>query len=656
MAAYKQFQQINKRMLLIIIAVTSLLMNMYTAFADIRLPHLISDGMVLQRNTKLNIWGWATPAEKIRVQFIGHVYKTVTGNDGKWSITFPAIKAGGPYSMTMDGNNHLVLNDILIGEVWVCSGQSNMTIPMERVKEKYPEEIAGSENTFIRHFFLPTRYNFNQPEEDTSPGKWEAANPLSVLRFTAAGYFFASAVYEKYPIAIGLINASVGGTPVESWMSTDALKAFPHYLAIAEKFKDSLYADSIKKIHAAINGKWQEYIKQTDSGLHDDKPWYDTLYNASGWQTMQIPGYWDEQGLKNVNGVVWFRKVIEVPASMTGKPAKLFMGRIIDADDLYVNGSLVANTTYQYPPRRYEIPAGLLKPGKNIITVRVISNTGKGGFVIDKPYYLSTGDVKIDLKSSWQYKLGVSVPPLQNNTPNITYQPSGLFNGMIAPLLNYAIKGILWYQGESNTDRAADYHELFAAMIKDWRKQWQLGDIPFLYVQLPNYGDTNSNPSESNWASLREQQLKTLTVSNTAMVVAIDIGEWNDLHPLNKKDIGKRLALAARHLAYGEKKLVYSGPLYQSMNIEDNKIILSFQHTGSGLIAKGNNNLQQFAIAGADKKFAWAKAKINAGNIIVWNDNIAHPLYVRYAWAHNPRGANLYNKEGLPASPFRTDE
>ena len=376
---------------------------------------------------------------------------------------------------------------------------------------------------------------------------------------------------------------------------------------------------------------------------------------SHGWSTMQIPGYWSDQGSKGINGVVWFRKEINVPASMTGKPAKIFMGRIIDADYTYINGSLVGNITYQYPPRNYEIEPGLLKPGKNVITIRVINNAGKGGFVIDKPYYLTAGGETIDLKGDWQYKLGLATPPLQSVSINILYQPVGLFNAMIAPLLNYTIKGVIWYQGEANSQRPDDYHDLFAAMITDWRKKWKQGNFPFLFVQLPNFGDINKEPSESKWAELREAQAKTLSLPNTAMAVAIDIGEWNDIHPLNKKDVGERLALGALHIAYGEKNIIYSSPLYQSMKTEGNRIIISFKYTGGKLIAKGGADLKHFSIAGDNKKFVLANAKIEGNKVIVWNDAITHPVAVRYAWADNPEGANLYNIGGLPASPFRTD-
>jgi sialate O-acetylesterase len=340
---------------------------------------------------------------------------------------------------------------------------------------------------------------------------------------------------------------------------------------------------------------------------------------------------------------------------MIGKPARLLLGRVVDSDRTYVNGKFVGSVSYQYPPRKYDVPRSLLKKGKNIIVVRVINNIGRGGFILDKPYQLLMAGQTIDLKGTWQYKLGAVMDPLPPKT-FIEWRPLGLYNGMIAPLLNYTIKGVIWYQGESNTARPLEYQRLFPAVITDWREKWNQGDFPFLYVQLANFMEVKNQPTESNWAELREAQLKTLDVPNTGMAVAIDIGEWNDIHPLNKADVGKRLALAALKVAYGDKEVVYSGPIYQSMRINDNKIILTFTHIGSGLVIQEGSELNHFAIAGADKKFVWAKAKIKGNKIIVWNDKITNPVAVRYAWADNPDSANLYNKEGLPASPFRTDD
>jgi len=343
---------------------------------------------------------------------------------------------------------------------------------------------------------------------------------------------------------------------------------------------------------------------------------------------------------------------------MAGKPAKLFMGRIVDADEVYVNGVLSGSITYQYPPRRYNLPAGLLKPGKNIIVVRVTNYAGKGGFVPDKPYLLVAGDDSIDLRGDWLYKVGQVFRPVAPgsvpNTPALVMQnePTGLYNTMVAPVINYPIKGFLWYQGETNTSKPLEYRHLLPALIADWRNKWQEGPIPFLYVQLPNFMEVQYLPSESNWAELRFAQLKTLSVPNTAMAVTIDAGEWNDIHPLEKKVVGERLALAARKLAYGDDRIVYSGPIYKSLTKDGDKIIIEFDHTGSGLTVKGGGELNYFALAGTDKKFVWGNATIENNHVIVWSEEIPDPVYVRYAWADNPEGANLYNIEGLPASPF----
>jgi sialate O-acetylesterase len=396
-----------------------------------------------------------------------------------------------------------------------------------------------------------------------------------------------------------------------------------------------------------------------DAGLSGTIKWFDVNYIPKGWRNINIPGYWEDQGIKDLNGVVWYRKEIDIPASMVGKATKVFLGRIVDADELYINGVRVGNTTYQYPQRRYAIPANVLKAGKNMFVVRVTNNAGKGGFVPDKPYCIFTGNDTVELKGTWQYKVGLVNRPFTGGGfgggINAQNQPTALYNAMVAPVINYTIKGFCWYQGESNAGKPQEYGALQTAQIHDWRNKWKQGELPFLYVQLPGFMDYNYLPSESGWAVLRQQQLNTLAVPNTAMAVAIDLGEWNDIHPDNKKDVGIRLALAARKLAYNEN-IVYSGPLFQSAQIDGSKIIVSFQHTGSGLITNDGEELSEFAIAGADKKFVWAKAKIEGDKIVVWSDEVKEPMYVRYAWADNPVNPNLYNKEQLPASPFTTEK
>jgi sialate O-acetylesterase len=632
------------------------LMIFHPAFGQVRLPRLVGDGMVLQRDAQVKVWGWADAGEKVTLNFAGRTYNAAAGADSKWAVTLSALKAGGPYSMEIHAGNHITLKNILIGDVWVCSGQSNMELPMDRVKDKYPDIVAHCDNPRIRQFLVPDRYVFTSPQEDLQSGGWESANPQSILQFTAVGYFFAKALYEKYQVPIGLINASLGGSPAQAWMSQDALKAFPAYMEIAEKYKSDAYVNQIKQKDKSINEAWYGRLQQLDQGLvKGQKTWFDPAYDASAWASMSLPGYWADEKLGPVNGVVWFRKEIDVPAVMAGKPGRLLLGCIVDSDTVYINGTFAGTTSYQYPPRKYEIPSTLLKEGKNIITIRVVNTTGRGGFVKDKAYQLTAGGQTIDLKGPWQYKLGATMDPLSAPT-FIQWQPLGLYNGMIAPLLNYSIKGVIWYQGESNTGNPLEYQKLFPAMIADWRQKWNRGDFPFLYVQLANFMQAKDQPSESNWAQLREAQFKTLAVGNTGMAVITDIGEWNDIHPLNKEEVGRRLALAAQKLAYGDNNVVYSGPVYQSMKIEGNKVILSFTHIGGGLVAAGDGQLKYFAVAGADKKFVWAKAKIENDKEVVWNEQISNPVAVRYAWADNPQGANLYNKEGLPASSFRTDE
>ncbi|HSU28067.1 MAG TPA: sialate O-acetylesterase, partial [Chitinophagaceae bacterium] len=497
--------------------------------------------------------------------------------------------------------------------------------------------------------------DLQHPEEDLPSGTWKSANPQDVLQFSAVAYFFAKMIYEKYHVPIGLINSSVGGTPIEAWTSEEGLQSFPAIIARIQKNKDTAYINDNMRKAALANAA---IPKPQDKGMLESIKWYDPDYVPKNWHRINIPGFWEDQGLRDLDGIVWYRKEIDIPASMTGVSARVNLGRIVDADMLYINGVQAGNTTYQYPQRRYSLSAGLLKAGKNILVVRVTNNAGKGGFVPDKPYEIIAAGQRIDLKGEWEYKVGDVFIPLRGGVGAISFQnqPTALYNSRIAPFIHYTIKGFLWYQGEANTQNAEEYERLLPALIADWRKLWKLGDLPFLYAQLPGFMEMNYRPSESQWARLRESQLKTLSTPNTGMAITIDLGEWNDIHPDKKKDVGDRLALAAEKIAYGENEMVYSGPLYASSNIEGQKIIITFTQPGSGLISNDGEELRQFAIAGADKKFIWAKAKIEGNTVVVWNDTIKDPQYVRYAWADNPDGANLYNKEGLPASPFRTDK
>lgn len=626
-----------------------------TAKAQLRVPSLISDGMVLQRDTPLTIWGWAAPGEKITVHLNRKAYKTTTDASGKWQVKLPALKAGGPFTMDIAGNTQLSIKDILIGDVWFCSGQSNMVHQLNIHDVTYANEIATANYPQIRQFWVPKLTSLQGPQSDVPNGQWKKAVGQDVRPFSAVAYFFAKKIHQQYTIPVGIINASVGGTPIEAWISESGLTEFSALEATVAQNKDTSYVNGLTRRQLAM----PRPAPPVDLGMAGATKWYDPAYVPKGWRPINVPGYWEDQGVKDLNGIVWYRREIDIPAAMVGKPATVFLGRIVDADELYVNGKSVGRTTYLYPQRRYKLPADVLKAGKNVLVVRVTNNGGKGGFVPDKPYSLFAGTDTVDLKGTWQYKVGVAFRPIEGGNfaggISAQNQPTALYNAMVAPEIKYAIKGFCWYQGESNAGRPAEYAQLLPALIADWRAKWQQGTLPFLYVQLPGFMDYSYQPSESGWAVLRESQLSALSVPNTAMAVAIDLGEWNDIHPDNKKDVGERLALAALKTAYHEN-IVASGPLYQSANVDGNKITISFTNVGSGLTTRDDDAPGDFAIAGADKKFVWAKTRIAGNTVVVWSDDVPNPQFVRYAWADNPVNANLINKEGLPASPFRTDK
>lgn len=632
-----------------IILLITLAIN-FAGSAQIKLPRLISDGMILQRDTKVKIWGWASPKEKIELDFNHKTYKAVTADDGKWQIELPSQKAGGPYEMTLKASNTIILKNILFGDVWVCSGQSNMELPMDRLKDKYKEVIAKADNPNIRQFLVPDQYYFEREKTDFSSGEWISANPANVLQFSGAAYFFALDIYEKYKIPIGLINSALGGSPAESWISEENIKKFPDYYQEYLKFKDGTLEKQIDEKDQKVSSDWYKLLNDTDLGLKNK---WTAKIDDSDWKTMNIPGYWADGELGNTNGSVWFKKEFILDKVKTNE-ARLILGRIVDADSVFVNGQFIGTTSYLYPPRIYPFNAAILKEGKNEVTIRVINNSGRGGFVTDKPYELQIDDQIIDLKGDWKYKLGSKMLPLPGQT-FVRWKPVGLYNAMIAPLKNYAIKGVLWYQGESSTKKPLEYAALMQTLIANWRTLWKQEKLPFLFVQLTNFMETKSEPVESNWAALRQQQSSTLKVPNTGMAVTIDLGEWNDIHPLNKYDVGHRLALQARKLAYGEKNLTASGPIFKAVKKDDNKLILSFSSVGTGLLIKNGNTLKEFAIAGTDGKFVWAEAVIEGDKVVVWSNSITNPEKVRYAWADNPAEANLYNKENLPASPFEAD-
>jgi sialate O-acetylesterase len=607
-----------------------LILTTQLAFGQIKLPALVGHNMVLQRDKPTNIWGWASPGEKIRIKTRNKVIKTQSDKTGKWTAQLPAFAAGGPFDIRI---NEVVIHNVLWGDVWLCAGQSNMVLPMERVKELYAEEIAKAQYPQIRNFFIPTVSSKIQEKSDLPKSVWQETNPQSVLSMGAVTYFFAQKLYEKYHIPIGIINASVGGSPIESWLSLDQLKQFPAYQ------QDTAATQQTAALSKPL----------PDKGLTEPIKWFETNYQPQGWKNYFVPGFWEDQGLRDLNGVVWFRKEIDLTAEQIKQPAKIFMGRIVDADEMYVNGTRIGNITYQYPPRRYEVNPGILRTGKNILVIRVTNQASKGGFVPDKRYELQLGNESISLIGTWQYKVGSVWNPNPVVSTAQMYSPTALYNGMIAPLIPYGLKGILWYQGESNTGKPNDYGDLLKALAANWRAKFQQEELPFLYAQLPGFGGRQFLPTESNWAQLREAQRKAESeIPNTRMVVAIDLGEWNDIHPLRKKTLGERFAAAMTNEPEGPKIL--------KATRKNQHIELQFQAEG-GLLkidTSDENELQYFAIAGKDRRFVWAKAYLENNMVIVSSDEVKEPVYVRYAWSENPEG-NLTNDTGLPAGPFEIE-
>lgn len=642
---------INKTFVSIIIAG---LVSSFSVMAQVELPKLVSNGMVLQRDAEVRLWGWASPGEAVRINFKDQQYQATASENGDWEIRLKDLKAGGPYQMQIAASNQIVLDSVYIGDVWLCSGQSNMEIPMSRVAPLYEEEIASANNQYIRYFEVPKEYDLSKEREKISGGHWQETNRNNIDGFSAVSYFFGKNLYETYKVPIGLINSALGGSPVQAWLSEDALKNYPEYYEEAQRLGKPGVIDSLEKIDQDRIRGWYAEVNSGDAG--NSNHWEQKDLEDSGWTEFVVPGYWNFDGKEKQNGVVWFRKKFEVSEAQAGQSAKLLLGRIVDADSVFVNGEFVGNTTYQYPPRRYEIPKDLLVQGENTISVKVLNERGRGGFVSDKPYEINFDDEsKIELSGKWMHKAGFLTSPLQPQT-FYRWKPEGLYNAMIHPIEKYHIKGVIWYQGESNTGDPEAYKTLFPDMIADWREKWgqQPEDFPFIFVQLANFMEAYDAPTDSNWARLREAQLETLQVPNTGMAVAIDVGEWNDIHPLNKKDVGDRLAQAAKNLAYGEE-IVAGGPIFESYEVKGDSIEIHFKNVGDGLMAE-DGELKEFAIAGKDQKFVWANARIEGDKIVVFSPKISNPVAVRYAWANNPENANLYNKEGLPASPFRTDD
>lgn len=619
--------------------------------SHIWLSPLISDGMVLQRDSRVKIWGKGVPSKELKLTFMHKDYISLVKEDGSWEIELNNLKPGGPHDLYIyhEGEEKNIKN-ILVGDVWVLAGQSNMQIPIDRTLDLFEDEVKGSDIPEIRQFTVPMVYDFHKPSLELSDGGWVPVTPESIYSFSAIGYFFSKKIHDKHKIPIGLLFTAIGGTPAEAWISEGTLMHFDRFKELLNMCKDDAYVHDTMQKENEDNNIWYNKLYEADEGLKD-LPWYSEDYKENDWKEIQLPAGFHGTDLEPIRGTVWLRKEIDIPEYIAGKEGKLYLGTLVDGDDTYINGVKIGNTGYMYPPRRYIIPDGLLKAGKNTITVRLIMTHSIGGFVTDMPYFIKVNNEEFSISGVWRYKVGAITNP-QGPSTFFQYKPTGVYNGMIYPLRNYSITGVLWYQGESNTGYPHDYRELFESVISDWRRLWNSPKLPFYYVQLANYSPWRLEPEVSGWAQVREAQRQVMDVPNTGMAVIIDVGMYNDLHPWDKKSVGERLALWALNDVYGEDN-VCSGPIYNNIIIEDNKAKLYFNYIGSGMDIKGNK-LESFEICGEDGVFHPAEATIEGEYLLVCSKKVLRPHKVRYAWADNPEKANLYNNEGLPASPFIT--
>ena len=651
-----------------LVALLFMVITLTTGYAEetkeLKLASIFGDNMVLQRDMKIPVWGWASPGQTIEVLLDNKKEKTKADNTGQWEVHLPAFPAGGPYKLIVKAQNTIILSNILIGEVWLSSGQSNMEWPLAW-SENADAVIAQATWPKIRIVKIPHQATAI-PQTFMETSGWQACNPESIGNFSAVAYFFGRELRQDLDVPIGLIDNSWGGSSMEAWTPLEVLESDPDFTPAVEQFREweKLWLDlDLRNEYERLYKIWKEQtggnLGHTDPGRQPEtEHWAELGYNDNAWATIDLPGMWEE-ALPLTDGVVWFRKTIDIPADWEGKEVVLRLGSIDDLDTTYFNGVEVGHTGLETPnawtaQREYAIHESLVKAGQNVVTVRVMDTGGPGGFggpaenmMLALEENLSQN---IQLAGPWRYKVAVKLQQQPTTIGQGAHQvPTALYNGMLHPLMPFAIRGIIWYQGESNLARWDQYLKLSDLMITSWRKRWGQGNIPFLLCQL-----SAMDVDWPGWPELREAQLQTLEQPNTAMAVTVDIGASTDIHPRNKLDVGHRLALAARAKVYGEK-IVYSGPIYRSMKIKGNLISLKFNHAGSGLMTKNGEELKGFVIAGSDGKFFPAHARIDGKNrVIVSSKEVPNPTTVRYAWANFP-DANLYNLEGLPASPFRTD-
>lgn len=627
--------------------------------------------MVLPRETPAPVWGWAGPGEPVTVTFHGQTKSATADARGKWSLKLDALAASSEsHTLTVfDSLGHrLEIHDILVGDVWLCSGQSNMGMGM-RDALNGQQEIDGATFPLIRLFSVGTNPSLT-PETDVK-GRWDVCTPQSVPNFSAAAYFFGRELHRNLNIPIGLLHSSVGGTPAEAWTRLDALRTLPAAAARAEdEIRQIQSQEEDSKSFPARRAAWEQKHGVAPPPVADaSKNWADPALDTADWKTVTLPGRWAQFGAKS-GGVFWLRKTVLLPESAAGRPFALSLNWVSEQyDTAFFNGREVGRASDSAPgfynvQRSYKVPGELVKPGPNVIAVRIVSATQHAGMWQWGNGLGAPVAVRGSIDNQWAMKTECEFPPLGEEAlqsrPRVNNLPfrsvsSALYHGMIAPLVPFAIKGIVWYQGESNVPRSAEYFPLLSLLIRDWRAQWGRGNFPFLIQQLVNNGPPSEDPSpRGGWPLLREAQMRTSeSVPQCGIAVGIELGDPLTIHPANKQEVGRRLALVALEKVYG-KPLESSGPRFESMHIEGAVARIKFRH-GAGLAAR-NGPPRQFAIAGADRKFVRAEAEISGSEVLVRHPDIPRPAAVRYAWADNPAPCNLFNAAGLPAAPFRTDD
>ena len=629
--------------------------------AEVTVAGIFGSNMVLQRNVEIPVWGWADKGEEIKI-ILNDAEKVIKADEnGEWEVVFPAMNAGGPYKLVISGNNFIEFTNIMIGEVWICSGQSNMQYSIGNFSYAQ-KEVNAANNKNIRIITVNREIN-TQPQKDIGGGEWKEAIGENIRDFSAVAYFFGKYLQDDLKVPVGLISSNWGGTGVESWISRAGIKKLGVYDELMEKVIE-MTNDDAKKIIQEDLDKWQNDFYRKGPGF--DEKWFLPETLKSNWQEVDVPSTWVDNGWQNHKGAVWYSTSFDLNEKLSGKDLKLNLATISEYDIVWVNGVEVGSS-FTWRWRTYEIPKNILKESGNEVVVRIYNDSKAGGFTQGRDYLVVHGSEDntpsghvIMIAGKWKFKKGIAlketeiqpIPPTSFG-PN-TY-PTLLYNAMIHPLERLAIKGAIWYQGEHNARVAHQYQTNFPNMVTDWREHFGQGDFPFLFVQLASFRQPCNEPCESTWAELREAQDMTLALPNTGMATAVDIGEANDIHPKNKQDVGKRLFLAAQKVAY-EKDVVYSGPRYKSMEVKESSVIIHFDHVGSGLKSTFSGGIvQEFTIAGKDKKFYRADAVIDGNTVVVSSPEVDDPVAVRYAWADNPENVCLYNKEGLPALPFRTD-